>query len=132
VVFSVPGEDHDYRFKDFANGVRQSEKFGNVSVTLASFGRNGAVYEARLSVNLGASAQNRNWLLSNEAFLVDAKDTKIMNVGKRYFQGVGNSANFSYLFQINGDPKDYELVFTLPGTFTEVTAPFVLTDIPLP
>lgn len=136
LVFSVPGQSHKYQFEKFGSGGRQSEKFGDVTVTLANSGRNGAVYETRLQVSLGqsigATNSSRSWLLSTEAYLLDAKDVRIENVGWRSSPGVGNSMGFSYLFQINGDPNDYKLVFELPGTFQQYRVPYQLDEIPLP
>ncbi len=47
-VVAVPSEKHKYVFENFGNGKRQSEKFGEVTVTLESARRNGSVFEMRI------------------------------------------------------------------------------------
>ena len=79
-VFAVPGDKHKYVFKKFGNGARQSEKFGETTVTLEGARRNGKVFEMRVLVEIGndqgALDSFRGWILSNEAYLLDPQRTQ--------------------------------------------------------
>ena len=135
-VIAVPSGSHKYIFKKFGNGARQSEDYGDVTVTLEGARRNGAVYEMRILVKFG-NAQGaldsfRGWILSNEAYLLDPKEVKIENVGLQTYAVTPNAVGIAYLFQINGNPDDYQLVYESPGAITKQTVAFELTDIPLP
>ncbi|WP_197355444.1 hypothetical protein [Aureliella helgolandensis] len=135
-VMAVPGERHQYIFKNFANGTRQTEKFGDVTVTLEGARRNGAVHEMRLMVQFGDSQgaldSFRGWIMSNEAYLLDANEQRQENVGLQTYATQPNAAGIAYLFQINGDPDDYRLVYESPAAITQQTVQYQLRDIPLP
>lgn len=135
-IIAVPSQRHEYIFEKFGNGARQSKKFGDVSVTLEGARRNGAVYEMRIFVEFGDSQgaldSFRGWILSNEAYLRDAKDTRIENVGLNTYAITPNAVGIAYLFQINGDPNDYKLVYESPAAVTKQTIAYELKDIDLP
>jgi hypothetical protein len=135
-VIAVPSQRHQYVFKKFGNGVRQSEKFGDVTVTLEGARRNGAVYEMRLFVEFGDSQgaldSFRGWILSNEAYLRDARDTRILNVGLNTYAVTPNAVGVAYLFQINGDPDDYQLIYESPAAVSKQRVKYELNDIDLP
>ncbi len=135
-TIAVPSERHEYIFQKFGNGARQSEKFGDVTVTLEGARRNGAVYEMRVFVEFGDSQgaldSFRGWILSNEAFLRDARDTRIPNVGLNTYAITNNAVGIAYLFQINGDPNDYKLIYESPAAVTKQTVVYELNDIDLP
>ncbi len=133
---AVPSDRHEYVFQKFGNGARQSEKYGDVTVTLEGARRNGAVFEMRVFVEFGDSQgaldSFRGWILSNEAYLRDAKDTRIENVGLNTYAITGNAVGIAYLFQINGDPNDYKLVYESPAAITKQKVVYELKDIDLP
>lgn len=133
---AVPSQRHQYVFKKFGNGARQSEKFGDVTVNLEGARRNGAVYEIRLFVQFG-NAQGaldsfRGWILSNEAYLLDARDTRIANVGLNTYAITPEAVGIAYLFQINGDPDDFRLVYESPASVTTQRFTYEFREIPLP
>jgi hypothetical protein len=135
-TIAVPSQRHQYVFKKFGNGVRQSEKFGDVTVTLEGARRNGAVYEMRLFVEFvdsqGALDSFRGWILSNEAYLRDARDTRILNVGLNTYAVTPNAVGIAYLFQINGNPDDYQLIYESPAAVSKQRVKYELRDIELP
>ncbi len=47
-VVAVPSEKHKYVFEKFGNGKRQTEKFGEVTVTMENARRNGKTFEIRM------------------------------------------------------------------------------------
>ena len=135
-VIAVPGESHAYEFKNFANGARQTQKFGDVSVILEGARRNGKVYEMRVRIEFGdaqgALDSFRGFILSNQAYMRDKQDKRYENIGLNTY-GVGNNAvGIAYLFQVNGDPNDFRFIYESPSSVTKQTVSFELTDIPLP
>ena len=136
LVIAVPGELHQYVFKRFGNGARQTEKYGDVTVTLEGARRNGAVYEIRVLASFGdaqgALESFRGWILSNQAYLLDANDKRLENVGLQTYAITPDSVGIAYLFQINKDPDGYELVYESPAAITKQTLSYELNDIELP
>ena len=135
-VVAVPSDRHKYEFKKFGNGARQSEKFGDVTVILEGSRRNGAVYEMRVLVEFG-NAQGaldsfRGWILSNQAYLLDKNDKRLENVGLQTYAITPNAVGIAYLFQINGNPDDFTLVYESPASITKQTVRYELSDIELP
>ena len=135
-VVAVPSERHKYVFEKFGNGARQSEKYGDVSVTLEGARRNGAVYAMRILVEFGNSQgaldSFRGWILSNEAYLLDPKQVRLENVGLQTYAVTPNAVGIAYLFQINGDPNDFQLIYESPGMITKQKVEYELNDITLP
>ncbi len=135
-IIAVPSDRHEYVFEKFGNGARQSEKYGDVTVTLEGARRNGAVYEMRIFVEFGdaqgALDSFRGWILSNEAYLRDAKKTRMENVGLNTYAITPNAVGIAYLFQINGDPNDYQLIYESPAAVKRQKVEYELKDIELP
>jgi hypothetical protein len=135
-VVAVPSDRHQYVFEKFGNGARQAEKYGDVTVTLEGARRNGAVYEMRVFVEFrdsqGALDSFRGWILSNEAYLLDANQKRMENVGLQTYAITPNAVGIAYLFQINDDPDKYQLVYESPGAITKQTVKYELQDIELP
>lgn len=136
IVIAVPSERHKYVFEKFASGKRQSEKYGEVTVTLESARRNRSVYELRILTEFqkseGALDSFRGWILSNRAYLLDAKQNRLENVGLQTYAVTPEAVGVSFLFQINGDPNDYTLVYESPAMITRQKVPFELHNIELP
>jgi hypothetical protein len=135
-VFAVPSEKHKYIFKKFGNGARQSEKFGDTTVTLEGARRNGKVFEMRVLVEIGddqgALDSFRGWIMANEAYLLDPKERRLENVGLQTYGVTANAVGIAYLFQINGNPDEFQFVYESPGSITKQTVKFELQDIELP
>jgi hypothetical protein len=135
-VFAVPSEKHKYIFKKFGNGARQSEKFGETTVTLEGARRNGKVFEMRVVVEIGndqgALDSFRGWVLANEAYLLDPMERRLENVGLEMYGVAANSVGIAYLFQINGNPDEFQFIYESPSSITRQTVKFELQDIELP
>lgn len=136
LVVAVPSEKHKFVFERFTSGKRQSEKFGEVTVTLESARRNGSVYEVRILTEFqetqGALDSFRGWILSNRAYLLDRQQQPLQNVGFQSYAVTNNAVGMAFLFQINGEPNEYMLIYESPGLITRQTVPFVIKDIDLP
>ncbi len=135
-TIAVPSDRHEYVFEKFGNGARQSEKYGDVTVTLEGARRNGSVYEMRLFVEFGDSQgaldSFRGWIMSNEAYLRDPKQVRLENVGLNTYAITPNAVGIAYLFQINGDPNEYKLIYESPAAITTQRITYELRDIELP
>ncbi|MCA9130004.1 MAG: hypothetical protein KDB22_23110 [Planctomycetales bacterium] len=133
-VMAVPSEEHKYVFTKF--GERQTQTFGDVSVTLERARRNGPVYEMPLYVEFGdaqgALDSFRGWIRSNEAYLLDPKGVRIDDVGYNTYAASGNAVGIAYRFQLNGDPEGYQLVYRSPAKISKQSVSFELKDVPLP
>ncbi len=133
---AVPSEKHKYVFEKFGNGKRQTEKFGEVTVTLENSRNNGSVYEMRILTEFaaaqGALDSYRAWIVSNRAYLLDAKQNRLENVGLSTYSMSGDSVGVAFLFQINSDPNDYTLVYESPAVISRQSVKFELKDIDLP
>ncbi len=135
-VMAIPSEKHKYVFDKFASGKRQTEKFGEVTVTLEKSQRNGSVYEFRILAEFkesqGALDSFRGWILSNQAYLLDANQNRLENVGFQTYAVTNDAVGVSFLFQINGKPDDYTLIYESPGMITRQTVSFEIENIDLP
>ncbi len=136
LVFAIPGDKHKYVFKKFGKGARQSEKFGDTTVTLEGARPNGKVFEMRVMVEIGddqgALDSFRGWMMSNEAYLLDPKERRLENVGFNQYGMTSNSVGIAYLFQINGNPDEFQFIYEAPGAITKQTIKYELQDIELP
>lgn len=136
LVISVPGEKHQYEFKKFGSGKKQTQRHGDVGVTLEGMQRNGKVYEMRLFVEFGDSQgaldSFRGWILSNHAYILDANDKQLENVGYQTYGAGDNGVGVSYMFQLNGDLDAYRLIYESPSSMRKQTISYELKDIPLP
>lgn len=136
LVVAVPGERHQYQFSKLGTGKRQSERFGDVAVTLEGSQRNGRVYEMRMFVEFGDSKgaleSYRGWILSNRAYLLDANDQQLENVGFQTYGANDKGVGISYMFQLNADPDSYKLIYESPSSIRRQTIDYELKNIPLP
>jgi hypothetical protein len=136
LIISVPGERHQYEFKKLGTGKRQSERFGDVAVTLEGARQNGRVYEMRLFVEFGDSKgvleSFRGWILSNRAYILDTNDKRLENVGFQSYGANDRGVGVSYMFQLNNDPDTYKLIYESPSTIRRQTIEYELKNIPLP
>ncbi|MFO0943547.1 MAG: hypothetical protein U0930_22655 [Pirellulales bacterium] len=135
-VVSVPSEKYKYEFKKFGSGKKQTHRHGDVGVTLEGMQRNGKVYEMRLFVEFGDSQgaldSYRGWILSNHAYILDANDKQLENVGYQTYGAGDNGVGVSYMFQLNGDLDSYRLIYESPSSIQRQTIKYELKDIPLP
>lgn len=136
LVISVPSGVHQYEFKKFVTGKKQTQRFGDVNVTLEGAHKNGRVYEIRLFVQFGdpqgALDSFRGWILSNRAFILDANDKVLENVGFQTYGASDKGVGVSYMFQLNADPDSYRLIYESPSSIKRQTINYQLKNVPLP
>ncbi len=136
LVIAIPSEKHRFEFERFSSGARQSQRYGDVTVILEGARRNGPVWEFRILVEFGspegALESFRGWILSNEAFLLGPGERRLENVGFQTYAVTPTAVGIAYLFQINGDPDQYRLVYESPAGILRHAVDFELKDIPLP
>ncbi len=80
----------------------------------------------------GALESFRGWILSNEAYLLDANEKRLENVGLNTYAIRPNGVGIAYLFQINANPDDYKLIYESPAAISKQTIAYELKDIELP
>ncbi|GIW97414.1 MAG: hypothetical protein KatS3mg111_0747 [Pirellulaceae bacterium] len=136
LILAIPSEKHEYTFRKFSDGTRQVQRYGDVTVVLEGARRNGPVWEVQLRVEFGdpqgALESFRGWILSNKAYLRDDEGHRINDVGFQTYGMTSNSVGIAYLFQINADPDDYELIYESPAGIVRHTVQFELKELPLP
>ena len=135
-VVAVPGESHRFEFDNFANGARQSQKYGDLSVVLEGARRNGQIYEVRLLIQFGdpqgALDSYRGWVMSNKAYVLDPQGRRLDDVGLNTYAMTNSALGVAYLFSIGGDPSEYKLVYEAPSTISKQTVRYRLNEIALP
>lgn len=135
-VMAVPSARHKFEFQKFGNGERQVQKYGDLSVVLEGARRNGRNYQISLLVQFGdaqgALESFRGWILANQAYLLDAKRTRVNDIGTESRVAANNAVRVMYLFSVSGNPDDYTLVYESPASVTKQTVKYELCDIPLP
>ena len=135
IEFAVPGEKQSFVFEKFTNGRPISVKHGDVNMVLEAR-RNNQLYEFRVRVDfsdtVGVLDSFRNWMATNNAYLIDDQGTRFEAFSNGTFATRTNSAGVSFIFQINGDPSKYKLVYDFPVTISRQNIAFELKDIPLP
>lgn len=133
---AVPSERHQYVFEKFSNGARQSEKFGDVTVTLEGARRNGSVYEMRILASFGNSQgaleSFRSWILSNSAYLENQDGDRLQDVSFQTYSISPNAVGMAYMFQINNNPDEWKLIYDSPASMTTQNVTFEISDLPLP
>ncbi len=136
LLIAVPSQPHQFIFTKFTGPAPQSEKFGDVTVTLEGARRTGAVYEVRLYVDFGqahgALDSFRSWISTNEAYLLDAAGQRLDNAGSSTYAVTPHAAGVAYLFEIDGKAQNYRLIYESPAAITMQTVQFHLRDIELP
>ena len=133
---AIPSERYQYKFEKFANGAQQSEKKGDVKVTLQGARKNGPVYEMRVFTEFGDAKGGfesyRSWMMSNEAYLLDKNGKRLEKSGWQTYARTQNGIGVGYLFQINDDANSYTLVYESPVSIDEQQVRYRIEDIPLP
>ncbi len=134
-TFAVPGEKHKYVFKKFANGASQSEKFGDVEVTWKGHAA------TELCTRCGSWLNSETRKVPWTRFAVGFCRTKLTCLTQRTktrerwpadLCGNSECRCIAYLFQINGNPDEFQLIYESPGVITQQTVKYELADIELP
>ena len=124
------------RFQVSLVGEGTSQKIDAMTVTVEQAKENGTIYEVRVGVALEnpdrSLESHRQWLFSNEAFVVGADGGRIDHLGFNVFRQASDGAGISYLFDLGDDLSELKFVYVSPTAVVKNEVPFVLTDITLP
>ena len=136
IVAIVPGRVETFEFSDLPDADNDEVKKAGVTVTLENMRKNQQAHEIRVRIRFDESnnalESHRNWITSNEAFVITAKEIKEDNLG---FEIVGvddNEVVLVYRFIFDDDPSSYKFVYRTPALMVRMPVKYELKDIPLP
>jgi hypothetical protein len=132
----LPGREETFEFNDLAQARNVSLQKGGLEVTLDRVRKNGAVYELRVRLRLlnadESFESHLDWTSNNVVYLVDGQGNRIDNPNfERYLEGT-REIGYAYLFPVEGDIKDYRLVYRSPAAILTVPIDYELKGIDLP
>lgn len=113
------------------------KRSGGVTVQIFDWSKNVETYQVEVRVKFDeggeAFASHRNWILNNEAYLVDPKGERIgFGSYETTVQNNENEVGVSYKFPLEGVPEGYKFVYRTPAAIVKLPVPFTLKDLPLP
>lgn len=136
LLATVPGREESFEFAELEGARNVSQTKAGIEVTLERVRRNGSVYEFRVRLRLLDQADtfqsHLNWAANNQAYLVGPDDKRIDNPNYEQYLERPHEVGFAYLFPLQGELKDYRLVYRSPVGILTVPVEYELTEIPLP
>jgi hypothetical protein len=136
MLAAIPGATVQLEFDELDKPGSKSQKVGNLSVTLEEMKKREGIYEFKVLISLREAGQTmdsfRGWLMSHEAYILDANDKRIENVGWQTYQMNAEAVGLTYFFDLGDSLEGCRLVYAAPGAVTEQRVDFLLKDIPLP
>ena len=141
LIAQMPGPVETFRFEHVGRGAeggggRVEKRASNVTVTLDEVRKNGEAWEVRMRVRFDQAGDAldsyRGWIFQNEAYL-EGPDGKPLPYGtmETTLQGQ-NEVGLAYLFELNGDAKNYAFVYKTPTAIVPLKVDYQFRDIPLP
>lgn len=132
----VPGGIEDFKFAELDSGESQDVKKAGATVTLQQVRKNNQLWEVRLLVRFdetsGALQSHRNWILDNDAYLLDKDGERVEYAGFETTSRTEDSVGMAYLFDVEGDIGNYTMVYSTPALLLNVPVEFEVQEIPLP
>ncbi len=127
------------RFADLGAKFPLTQTDSDVKVTLRSFKKEGALWEAELLLEYPTnhpsfeSFEEQKWLRDNRLRLIDP-NAKPIDPESEDVTASGRSVSATYRFKMAGNPtaKGWALVCETPGPLVELKVPFELKNIPIP
>ncbi len=136
LMAAIPGATVQLEFDELDKPGSKSQKVGNLSVTVEEMTRREDIFEFKLLISLRDAGQTmdsfRGWLMSHEAYILDANDKRIENVGWQTYQMNAEAVGLTYFFDVGKTIDGCRLIYAAPGAVTEQRVDFILKDIPLP
>lgn len=130
----VPGGRERFEFPDLTRPAEQRK--AAACVTLERWRKNLDVYEARLRVRFddpgSALDSHRGWIYRNEAYLLDANQKRVENVGLQLLQQGAGELQVAYLFDLTNGGEGYRFVYETPALIERMSVPYEFRDIVLP
>jgi hypothetical protein len=136
LMAAIPGAPVQIQFTDLDLKQPEEQTVGKLKVVLESVSKRDEIYECKLKVTVGDAGSSmdsfRGWLLSNEAYVIDAAGKRVDNAGWNTYEMNAESFGLTYFFELAAGSKEHKLVYVAPGAVTQQTVEFELKDIPLP
>ena len=136
VLAAIPGAMVQLEFDDLEKAGSKTQKVGNLNVTVEEMKSLEDIYEFKLLISLKDAGQTmdsyRGWLMTHEAYVMDANDKRIDNAGWQTYQMNSEAVGLKYFFGLPPSLKGCRLIYSAPGAVSEQRVDFILKDIPLP
>jgi hypothetical protein len=136
LIAAIPGAAVQLEFDELDKPGSKSQKVGNLSVTVEEIKKREEIYEFKILISLREAGQTmdsfRGWLMSHQAYVLDAKDQRVENVGWQTYQMNSEAVGLTYFFDLGDSVDGCRLVYAAPGAVAEQRVDFLLKDIPLP
>jgi len=143
LVALVPGRVESFEFAlpkldpKGKTALPKEQRSGGVTVQIFDWSKNVETYQVEVRVKFDeggeAFASHRNWILNNEAYLVDPKGERIgFGSYETTVQNNTNEVGVSYKFPLEGVPEGYKFVYRTPAAIVKLPISFKLKDLPLP
>ncbi len=136
LIAAIPGATVQLEFDELDKPGSKSQKVGNLSVAIEETKKREEIYEFKILVSLREAGQTmdsfRGWLMSHQAYVLDADDERIENAGWQTYQMNAEAVGLTYFFDLGESLEGCRLIYAAPGAVTEQRVDFLLTDIPLP
>ena len=132
----LPGKIEKYQFAGLTPGKSMEQKKGGVTVKLEQIRKNNVVWEIRVLVTLdessGALESHRRWITDNPCFLQRGEQEPLGYAALELYRRDENSVGVAYLFDIEGELKDYSLFYETPVLILKSSLEYELKNLTLP
>jgi len=136
LMAAIPGATVQLEFDELEKPGSKSQKVGNLSVNVEEMKKREDIFEFKLLISLRDAGQTmdsfRGWLMSHEAYILDADEKRFENVGWQTYQMNAEAVGLTYFFDVGKTIEGCRLIYAAPGAVTEQRVDFILKDIPLP
>ncbi len=136
LIAAIPGAIVQLEFDELDKSGPKSQKVGSLSVTVEEMKKRDDIYEFKLLISLRDAGQTmdsfRGWLMSHEAYIVNADNKRIENAGWQTYRMNSEAVGLTYFFDLGKSVDGCRLIYSAPGAVSEQRVDFILKDIPLP
>lgn len=132
----VPGRVEAFEFDDLENARAVKLQKAGATVILDQVRKNADLYEVRMRLQFDQAANalesHRGWVLNNEAYMLNAKNEKLENLGLEQTLQLENEVGMAYLFDCPQGLKGHTFVYKSPAMIIKSAVEYELKDIELP
>lgn len=136
MVALVPGETETFLFEDLENAKQVEKQKAGVRVELEEIRKNNALYEFRVRVKFDdpgdALDSHRNWVYTNEAYLLDANGQRVENFGMQAFRQARDEVGVAYLFDGEVGLAGCKFAYRTPVVIVNMPIEYELKGLELP
>ncbi len=136
VVALTPGPVEVFTFDKLAESKKQQISKTDCTVFVDEVKKNNDVWEVQMRVRFdkakGALESHRGWVFANEAYMLDASGTKIVNSGMESTSQSEDEVGVAYVFDLKDGPAGHKFVYKTPASIHKITLDYELKDLELP